>query len=53
LGQGRENSKEYLRQNPELMKEIEAAVRQQALSGNIGLPWTGKAEQEDEEEELE
>jgi len=27
VGQGRENSKEYLRKNPELLKEIEALVR--------------------------
>jgi len=27
VGQGRENSKEYLRENPELLKEIEALVR--------------------------
>ena len=33
LGQGRENSKEYLNQNPDLAEEIELAIRQQALSG--------------------
>ena len=37
LGQGRENSKEYLRQNPELCKEIETAVRQRAMGGEIPL----------------
>ena len=37
LGQGRENSKEFLRQNPELMVEIELAVRQSAKSGAIPL----------------
>jgi len=31
LGQGRENSKEFLRQNPDLAEEIELAVRQQAM----------------------
>jgi recombination protein RecA len=31
LGQGRENSKEFLKQNPELSDEIETAVREQAL----------------------
>ena len=38
LGQGRENAKDYLRQNPDLMEEIEMSVRQQALSGELPLP---------------
>jgi recombination protein RecA len=37
LGQGRENAKEFLRQNPELCKEIENAVRQRAIGGEIPL----------------
>jgi recombination protein RecA len=37
LGQGRENAKEYLKQNPELCKEIETAVRQRAMGGEIPL----------------
>lgn len=37
LGQGRENAKEFLRQNPELAKEIETAVRQRATGGDIPL----------------
>ena len=36
LGQGRENAKNYLQQNPEVMVEISERVRQQAgLSGDI------------------
>jgi len=38
IGQGRENAKDYLRQNPDLMNEIEAVIRQKALSGEIALP---------------
>ncbi|MGE5222427.1 MAG: recombinase RecA [Omnitrophica WOR_2 bacterium] len=38
LGQGRENAKEYLRQNSGLAEEIEMAVRHQAMSGDIPLP---------------
>jgi recombination protein RecA len=38
LGQGRENSKEYIRQNPELLAEIESVIRQKALSGEVALP---------------
>ncbi len=37
LGQGRENAKEFLRQNPELSAEIENAVRQRAIGGDIPL----------------
>jgi recombination protein RecA len=33
LAQGRENAKEFLRQNPEIADEIEQAVRQQAVGG--------------------
>jgi recombination protein RecA len=38
LGQGRENSKEFLRQNPELANEIESIVRQKAAGGEVALP---------------
>jgi recombination protein RecA len=37
LGQGRENSKEFIKANPQLGSEIELAVRQQASSGDIPL----------------
>jgi recombination protein RecA len=33
LGQGRENAKAFLRENPDMMDEIDLAVRQQTLSG--------------------
>ncbi|OQY33921.1 MAG: recombinase RecA [Anaerolineaceae bacterium 4572_5.1] len=38
LGQGRENSKEFLRQNPDMANEIEAIVRQQTLGEEINMP---------------
>ena len=38
LGQGRENSKEFLRQNPDLADEIEAVIRQRAIGGEVALP---------------
>ncbi len=38
LGQGRENAKEYIRQNPAVMDEIEKTVRQKAMSGEVSLP---------------
>ncbi len=53
LGQGRENSKEYLRQNPDLADEIEMAVRQRAMGGEIPLPLTVGGAGEDAGEELE
>ncbi len=37
LGQGRENAKDFLRQNQDLAKEIESAVRQRASGGEIPL----------------
>jgi recombination protein RecA len=45
LGQGRENTKEYLRQNPELSNEIETVIRQRAGGGEIAIPLvTGTSE---------
>ena len=57
LGQGRENSKDYLKQNPELATEIDLAVRHQAMSGDIPLTMSGGGEAEEvgaetEEEEV-
>jgi recombination protein RecA len=50
IGQGRENSKEFLRQNPDLADEIELAIRQQASGGEVALPLSGG---EDEAEGVE
>ena len=49
LGHGRENSKEFLRQNAELREEIEQAVREQAFGA--GLPQSESEEIEEEVEE--
>ena len=38
IGQGRENAKEYLRQNPDLASEIETVIRQRASGGEIEMP---------------
>jgi recombination protein RecA len=38
LGQGRENSKEFLRQNPAIADEIETVIRQRATGGEVALP---------------
>ena len=38
IGQGRENSKEFLRQNPEVAAEIESIIRKKALGGELVLP---------------
>jgi recombination protein RecA len=52
LGQGRENTKEFLRQNLDLANEIEAAIRQRALGGEIPLtPVTGEGDESFSEEE--
>jgi len=50
LGQGRENAKEYLRQNLELSNEIEQAVRQRAVGGEIPIAFgVGGASAEDDD----
>ncbi len=46
LGQGRENAKEFLRQNPDLADEIEMVIRQRAAGGEIELPLVGGEEVE-------
>ncbi len=38
LGQGRENAKDFLRQNPDLTAEMDLAVRQRAMGGEIPMP---------------
>ena len=42
IGQGKENAKEYLREHPEIAKEIEAKIRANAkqLSGGMTAPRT-------------
>lgn len=37
LGQGRENAKDYLRQHPDIMKQLEEAIRASAAIPAIGL----------------
>ena len=52
LGQGRENSKEFLKQNEELALEIEKAVREQAMINNPAEPWSDiDSEYEDDQDE--
>ena len=51
LGQGRENAKEYLRRNPILAAELEAAVRQMAASGDLPLAMGGAPEAGDDIDE--
>jgi recombination protein RecA len=48
LGQGRENSKQFLRENPDIAVEIEHAIRQQ--SGLLAAEDTEQAEVEEPEE---
>jgi len=48
LGQGRENAKDYLRQNPDLGAEIEVAVRQQAFAGMPGVSANGHGGEDDD-----
>lgn len=55
LGQGRENAKEFLHQNPEICTEIDLAVRQRAVGSDMPLPLSGGEDGGDDggdEEEL-
>jgi len=45
LGQGRENAKEFLQQNIELTQEIDKAVRQRAMGGDLPLALSGESEE--------
>ncbi len=47
IGQGRENAKEFLRQNPDLAEEIEMVVRQRAAGGEVALPLAPAVESDD------
>jgi recombination protein RecA len=49
IGQGRENAKTFLRENPEIAAQIEAAIR--ANSGPIADQITNKEEGDDEDDE--
>jgi recombination protein RecA len=51
LGQGRENAKEFLRQTPDLANEIELAIRQRAVGGDIPVGLKGESEGETSSEE--
>jgi len=46
LGQGREASKEFLRQNAPLAKEIESRIRAKVAGGDVAVPVEGIAEAE-------
>jgi len=50
IGQGRENAKEYLRQNGDLTREIETVIRQKALGGEIVIPMDMSGESGGEDE---
>jgi len=51
LGQGRENTKEFLRQNTDLAMEIETAIRQRFAGGDIALANSGFEDDEVPSEE--
>ena len=51
LGQGRENAKEFLRQNVNLANEIELAIRQRAMGGDVPLALSGGGGDDDSGDE--
>jgi recombination protein RecA len=52
LGQGRENAKSFLRENPDMMDEIDMSIRQQTLSGILPLPIGEEEDLDSEQEEI-
>jgi recombination protein RecA len=52
LGQGRENSKDFLKQNGDLADEIELVVRQRAMSGDLQLSFGAEDEGGDSDDEV-
>jgi recombination protein RecA len=49
LGQGRENAKDFIRENPDMAEEIELTIRQQAFNEKIVVPYDGEDELVEEE----
>ncbi len=49
LGQGRENAKEFLKQNPDLANEIEMLIREQAIAGTLPMPSGGSSDGEEDD----
>jgi recombination protein RecA len=50
LGQGRENAKEFLRQNPDLLEELDGAIREHAMAGfSLGLSSDSEDSYDEEE----
>ena len=52
LGQGRENAKEFIRQNPDMAAEIELTIRQQATEEELLIDIGSHLEVEEPEEEV-
>lgn len=52
LGQGRENAKDFLRENPDLSNEIELSIRQQALSNTLPFPLLDEENSDFSDEEI-
>ena len=50
LGQGRENTKEFLRQNADLSTEIETSVRQRAMGGDMPVSFATEGDDSNSEE---
>jgi recombination protein RecA len=52
LGQGRENAKQYLKDNPEVSNKIEKQIREALLSSSLSAPKTGAFAISDDDSEF-
>ncbi|HEY6042048.1 MAG TPA: recombinase RecA [Anaerolineae bacterium] len=55
LGQGRENARTFLRENPAVLAELDRLIREKAglLGGKVTPPANGSLDEDDEDEEVE
>jgi len=53
IGQGKDNAKQYLKDNPEKAKELEAAIREKAFANRNSIPLTALAEDDGEFADIE
>ncbi len=53
IGQGKENVRQYLSEQPEIAKEIEAIIREKLLAAPLSLPTSTAELREEEAEEIE
>jgi recombination protein RecA len=47
IGQGRENAKQFLKEHPEIIEQLEAAIREKAMAGSVAVDPSSSPEEEE------